>query len=215
MLHTFPRFLSAARRRWLLGLSGDTNKVLAADGNEIQHGALVLLEAHTASTSATLDFTAFADPNRFDEYLVEFVGVIPATDNVNFYMRMSTDGGASYDATALYSYSSYVWVSGGAGAGGAAQSAPTNQIDLVTGNQLDSSTLWGLYGQARLFALDSTTAYKRVTAQIAWRRNSDNAHEGGVQAAAYHSTTAVNAIRFLMSSGNIASGTIRIYGIAK
>jgi len=31
----------------------------------------------------------------------------------------------------------------------------------------------------------------------------------------YLSTTAVNALRFLFSSGNIASGVVRMYGVAK
>jgi len=33
---------------------------------------------------------------------------------------------------------------------------------------------------------------------------------GGV----YRNTTAVNAFRLIMSSGNIASGTVRVYGVA-
>jgi len=31
----------------------------------------------------------------------------------------------------------------------------------------------------------------------------------------YAVTTAVNAVRFLMDAGNIASGTIRVYGVKK
>ena len=31
----------------------------------------------------------------------------------------------------------------------------------------------------------------------------------------YNNASAVNAVRFLFSSGNITSGTIRVYGIAK
>ena len=31
----------------------------------------------------------------------------------------------------------------------------------------------------------------------------------------YNSLTAVNAFRFVMSTGDIASGTVRVYGLAK
>jgi hypothetical protein len=38
---------------------------------------------------------------------------------------------------------------------------------------------------------------------------------GRIIAGRYEVTTAVNAMRVLFSTGNITSGTVRIYGIAK
>ncbi len=40
-----------------------------------------------------------------------------------------------------------------------------------------------------------------------------NLAAGGAIAAAIKTATALNAFRFAMSSGNIASGTIKLYGI--
>ena len=55
---------------------------------------LVLLEQHTASSSATLDFTA-SITSAYDDYLIELVNVVPATNTVDLYMRVSTDGGST------------------------------------------------------------------------------------------------------------------------
>ena len=65
-------------------------------------GALTLLEQHTASASSSLDFTT-AITSTYDEYLIEFVGIVPATDAVEMQLRMSTNGGSSYDSGANYS----------------------------------------------------------------------------------------------------------------
>ena len=173
-------------------------------------GALVLLEQHTASASATLDFTTCISAT-YDDYLIEFVNVIPATNSVVLYLRMSTDGGSSYDSGANYSYVDWRWVpTGSAAGGGSGQSA----IQLVNPTDpLSNSTSWGLNGSLKLYN-PGGSAFKRTVAEFGYYQAAGNP-EGISTRGAYESATAVNAFRFLMSSGNIASGTIRVYGIAK
>lgn len=57
----------------------------------------------TASTSATLDYDAMSD--AYSEYI--FVGsrLDPATDNVDLLMRVSDDGGATWESGISYRYS--------------------------------------------------------------------------------------------------------------
>src|SRR5665647_2787882 len=62
--------------------------------------ALVLLEQHTASNTASLDFTACIT-SAYDEYLIEFVNVVPATSN-NMANLLCGVGG-SYDTGSNYS----------------------------------------------------------------------------------------------------------------
>ena len=177
-------------------------------------GSLVLLEQHDASSSATLDFTSFIS-STFDEYLFEFINVVPATNGVSLYMRMGTGAGPTYDAGANYASTDYRWVPGGAAQSGA--SSGGNQIVLTNYNATDTilntANYGGVNGSCRLMAPGSSI-YKHVTAQTSWF-NTGSVVEGTVIHGAYLSTTAVTAVRFLMSSGNIASGTIRVYGIAK
>lgn len=178
-------------------------------------GSLVLLEQHDASASASLDFTSFIS-SSFDEYLFEFVNLVPATNGVSLYMRMGTGAGPTFDAGANYASTDYRWAPGGSAQSGA--SSGGNQIVLTNYSAIDTllntASFGGLSGSCRLTAPGSSSAYKHVTAQTSWF-NTGSVVEGTVIHGAYLSTTAVTAVRFLMSSGNIASGTIRVYGIAK
>lgn len=171
--------------------------------------ALTLLEQHTASASASLNFTA-AISSTYDEYMIEFLNLIPATNAINFYMRMSTDGGATYDSGANYSYVAFGLNRFG--------SAPTGvdsggtQIQLNK-SAIDNTSTAGISGSIRLFNPGSTSVHKNITGQL-------NGLTGGaleIESVTgwYRSTTAVNAFQFLTSSGNITSGTIRVYGVAK
>src|ERR1035437_3292300 len=84
-------------------LNGIKSDILAAAG-------LVLLESHTASSSVSLDFTTRNASGQsgatfqsdFDEYEIHFVNLVPATNNVEFRIRMSTNGGSTFDAGANY-----------------------------------------------------------------------------------------------------------------
>lgn len=171
---------------------------------------LVLLQTQTASSSAALSFTSSIS-STFDEYLIEFLNVLPATDGVTLYLRVSTDGGATYVSTGSYSYMAYRFDSGTAGPGGA---TGATAIVLAETNGIGSSSAFGLVGSIRLFDPGSSSAHKAINGNIFFR-NSAGTRITHVVSGAYEANTAVNAFQFLMSSGNIASGTIRVYGIAK
>jgi hypothetical protein len=175
-------------------------------------GALVLLETQTASASASLDFAASISAS-YDTYLIEFLNLVPATDNVSFWMRVSTDGGATYDTSNLYSVMRFGWTNAASGPSGTAIGSPTSRMEVVAGaDTIDSSTLYGVCGSMRLFSPLNTSVYTMTTGQLVLFSNAGNMPGLNV-AGVYKSTTAVNAFQFLMSSGNIASGTIRVYGL--
>ncbi len=182
------------------------------DGSSISggSGALVLLEQHTASASASLDFTTCIS-STYDEYLIEFLGIMPATNTQFLWMRMSTDGGSTYVSTGSYSWDHYVWRGGGnALQGGTAQT----QIVLNFASGAVSNAVAGLpiNGSIRLFSPGDTTQYKTISGRFVYYDGNRVINE---VRGSYESATAVNAFRFLISSGNIASGIIRVYGLAK
>jgi hypothetical protein len=168
----------------------------------------VFLAEQVASASAQLDFTGFVSAT-YDEYEFEIVDIVMATDNVNLLMRMSTNGGSSYAAGASdYAYAlnqSTNAFSGGVGSNG------TTSIDVSGG--IDNAANNSVNGSAKLFK-PGGSGHKNVTFQTSGIKN-DNNFYAVTGAGRYKSTTAVDAIRFLASSGNITSGVIRVYGIAK
>jgi hypothetical protein len=176
-------------------------------------GGLVLLEQHTASNSATLNFTT-AISSVFDEYLIEYIDVLPATNNTILWMRVSTDGGANYEAgAAVYRTAAFRLHTSAA----SVVTGGTNSAFLLSGVDgiYNNAAGGGVVGSCKLFNPGGSN-YKKIIGN-ATHRDGTNAVQEMVQ---YNgewtgATTAVNAVRFLMSSGNITSGTIRIYGFAK
>lgn len=172
-------------------------------------GGLTLLEEHTASSSATLDFTSFISVT-YDEYIFEFINIIPDTNAVALWMRMSTDGGATYDTSGIYYWDALSFHEAASGLNG-------SQTDskVVIGFSSSTTASYALNGSIRFFNPGSTI-FKSLQGSTVGRVSNADAHLlQWIIAAVYKSTTAVNAVRFLDSSGSITSGTIRVYGVAK
>lgn len=175
-------------------------------------GALVLLEQHTASTSASLDFTTCIT-STYDEYLVELIQLVPATSGANPLWRVSTNGGSSYVGTTDYKFAAFR--SSKAGSASAGSSGFTGiQLDGA-GGPTNSTTTGGLNGSMRIFNPLSGSIHTRVTYQTGIDDGTANESVVVMGSGAYAQTTAVNAFQIIMSSGNITSGTVRVYGIAK
>jgi hypothetical protein len=175
-------------------------------------GALVLLEQYTASASATLDFTTFIS-STYDEYIFEGINIAPATDQTNILFRVGTGGGPTYDTSGNYYATSYTDF--GASGGAAKTNADSGGTSAMLIKAISNAA--GGYAQAsfsfRFMSPNSTTVMKN------WHGTGIH-HDGSTTyvtrfGGLWGQTTAATAVRFLMSSGNIASGTIRVYGVAK
>lgn len=176
-------------------------KIRNTSGTEvgtIGTGDFVLLETQTASASATLDFTAF-DNSTYSTYFFVLDAVLPQTNDVALWVRTSTNGGSTFDSGAT-DYN-----------GNSAQATIAARIDTSSGD--------GVMGEVKLFSAPTT---KRTYIQFCtFHFDVFDAKGGGTgvgfdfnDTIAYRGALAdVDAVRFLMSSGNIASGTIKMYGL--
>ena len=183
----------------------------------VSGGAMTLLETQTASSSATLSFTSNID-STYDEYVFKFYDIHPATDQVDFQFNFSIDGGSNYNVTKTTTLFRARHTEGGAGAvleyrtdQDLAQSTAFQQFSDNTDNDNDSCTS----GQLSLFSPSSTVFVKHFIAR------SNNVYDDGTvysmdnYVAGYANTTsAVDAIQFKFSSGNIDAGVIKLYGIS-
>jgi hypothetical protein len=179
----------------------------------------VLLAELIASASATLDFVTRNAAGQsgaifqadYDEYVVEFVNVVPATNATTLTFRVSTDGGATYDSGANYRYA--YRFTGSNAATGTAQSNVGTSI-LVCGALSSTASAGGANGSARL-----TNPLSATQEKMAWHtsgfKSSDGNYYSIVGMGAYASAAAVNALRVLLDSGSMASGAVRIYGLTK
>ena len=180
----------------------------------VPSGNPVLLATSTASGSANISFTTGID-STYDIYKFEFINIHPATDNVDFQFNMSTDAGSNYNVTKTTTiFRAYNGETSGITAleyqtaADLAQSTAFQSLLTGVGNGADESAS----GTLTLFNPSSTTYVKHFIANTNNYTASDYSIESFI--AGYGNTTsAVNAIRFQMSSGNIDAGTIKMYGI--
>ena len=180
-------------------------------------GTLVLLSTQTASASASISFTTGID-STYDEYVFKFINIHPSTTS-HLTFQGSTDGGSSYGVTctssAFHSYHNEadgVTVLGYKTSADLAQS--TSYIPLLTENTSADANDDSYSGTLHIFNPSNTTFVKHFIA------SNNNSAPGGYTVNSYfggylNTTSAINAIDFKMSSGNIDDGIIKMYGVAK
>ena len=181
-------------------------------------GSMVFIKKQTASSSATISFVDGTSDvvldNTYKEYLFTFNNIHPATDNASFSVNFSTDGGSNYNVTKTTNYFRAIhWENdttafGYDTGGDLAQSTDFQNIITVIGADNDQSGT----GYMHLFNPSSTTFVKHFIV------NAQKAHYLDISVnefyAGYGNTTsAVDAVQFKMSSGNIDAGDICLYGI--
>jgi hypothetical protein len=153
----------------------------------------VFLSERLASGSTQLAFTS-GITSTYSDYEFIFENIVPATDNTELSCQFSVDGGSN-------------WINANYLGQGVTDRIPISS----TASGISNSAGIGLFGRTLLYnpsggnqkALAGPVSY--FTAASAF---------GSLTAAGKNTTTsAVNAVRFFMQSGNIATGTIRMYGI--
>jgi hypothetical protein len=186
---------------------------------QVPIGSPVLLSTATASASSSISFTSGID-STYDIYQFEFINIHPATDAVYFQFNLSTDGGSNYNVTkTTTSFEAYHNESDSATnlryatANDLAQSTSDQRlIDVIpTGAGEDDRCA---SGYLHLFNPSSTTYVKHFIASVQANVAGTSNYSWISNTAGYGNTTsAVNAIIFRASSGNIDAGTIKMYGI--
>jgi hypothetical protein len=175
-------------------------------------GGMILLSSQTASASASISFTTGID-STYKEYQFWFVNMHSASDNVQFRFQVSTDGGSNYGVTLTSTYfiafhDEADTETGLNYAGGSDQAQTTNFKVLGSADNDNDS---GVAGLLTLFNPSSTTYVKHFIARSI--NNSSGYAQDEYMAGYFNTTSAVNAVRFQMASGNIDDGTILMFGI--
>jgi hypothetical protein len=188
-------------------LGSNTREVLVGDQR-----MRIPLDLQTASSSAQIDFINGID-DIYDAYLIQLVNVRPATNGAILYLRVSEDGGSTFKSGASdYSYTGRVLLTTGGGIDERSNAAA--QIRMVEGGLGNTSTK-SLNGRIFFYAPSDTTKHKNFQFYFSYAETG-TAHKHIRGGALYKSTTnAINGIRLFMSSGNIAEGEFRLYGLRK
>ncbi len=171
-------------------------------------GGLVLLSTASASNDTSIDFTSGLD-STYEKYIFDYIDLIPATDGADLYIRTDSSAGASFDSgvsdyryTLVESETSIANIN----SSGAAQIFVHDAIGSASGE--------GCSGTIELFNPAGTAQEKVFGIRSHGTKNNGatNFFNGvGIRS----STAIVNAVRFIMSTGNITSGEFKLYGVKK
>jgi hypothetical protein len=170
--------------------------------------AFVKVDQRTASASAQIDI---ALPSGFTEFELRFFDMRPSVDGAELRLRTTQDNFATVEATAggytvtsEFSRPALNDVQSGVIASPAA-------IQLSTGADTTNVAVT-MRGVVRFWIGDGTR-HAHFNAESSCLENAVSALTMLRASGFLNSTGAINGVRLLMSSGNIARGTIRLYGV--
>lgn len=196
-----------------LGSAGTALKVdSAGTGFEFgSAGGLVKLNTtDITSSTATVTFDSSLITDTYSKYILEYEGLKPATDNVLWRSRYSTDNGSSFE-TGTFSYGYHYSTLGAASSGGSGNTKSNYASnDWAAGNDAN----YPYNGTLFIDGLRDSSTYLTIRHDFIMRNQANNQYV--VQEGWTLSNAVVyNYMEWSFSSGNIADGTFTLYGLAK
>ena len=145
--------------------------------------------------------------SSYDVYMVRVNNCIPATDNVSAYMSITKSGTAATTSNYDYAYKdlkAYTTFS---------NNSSTNQNKLNFGNTGTGGSE-GVNTIIYFFNFNSSSEYSFGTEETSMLISNQSLR--GQQGGFVHTVaSASDGVQFFFSSGNIASGTFSLFGLAK
>jgi hypothetical protein len=169
-----------------------------------------LLHTITASSNDNVTFNSTYITSTYKKYIISVVDLVPGTDAQHLKFLASTDNFTGD----LGSYQRVICHEPASTGGTPNQYNGSINMDplQITG----SATCGSATGEGACFDFHlfnpSGSLYKNVTI-LGTFMDSATTMRQIIGSANITSTSAVNAIRFFMASGNIASGTFKLYGV--
>jgi hypothetical protein len=178
-------------------------------------GIPTLISTATASNAASVSITSGID-STYDEYMFVFTDINPATNSTNLLFNGSTDSGSNYnvaktstifDATHPEDNSKAVlsYIAGWDGDGS------HTDFQVIAGG-LNSDADSGSSGTLFLFSPSNTTYVKHWHSTISLM-HADPGNSLDLAGGYFNTTSAIDAVQFKMSSGNM-DGVIQLFGIS-
>ena len=204
------------------GINNDSLSAITAFGFDL--GSMVLIKEQTASNSASIEFingtSGVVLDTTYNNYLFSVHCFRASNDGSGIEVDFSTDGGSTYGTTKRSIFwRSSIAEDNSANAFNGYFDVPSlddqtsaQRLTSGTGNDADesgSATFW-------LYEPGSTTFMKGyggsgVETSSQTPPNIFSRYYGGL----VNTTSAINAVKFTCNSGNIVTGTFKLYGLVK
>jgi hypothetical protein len=204
----------------LISVSNNALSDISTLPASIPTGSLTLIKSITASASANISFVHGTDGVVLDgtylSYVFKFINIHSSADSgVSFKFNGSTDGGSNYNVTKTTTFfrtyhneADTLTTLSYETDDDLAQSTSDQVLIVGLGNQNDENAV----GTLQIFNPSSTTFVKHFISTGQLNNNGDFSVESFV-AGYFNTTSAINAVKFSLSSADIDDGIIKLYGV--
>jgi len=193
--------------------------MLDAGSFNVSLGSKVLIKTLDASNDANVDFehgsAGVVIDSTYPIYIFDFLNIHPANDDVNLMFQANGAGETGFNETITSAHfrattgedgssSAVAYISGG-------HLAQETSYQLIAGS-IGNDNDQGVSGELVIYNPSSTTFVKHFTGNfqsIAHSNRTNNQYPTGY----FNTTTALDQFIFKFSSGNISTGTFKLYGI--
>jgi hypothetical protein len=188
--------------------AGSSGQVLTSNGSsslptfQAVPNGLVYISEQTASNSTSIAFTSGL--TSYTALMLVFSGVVPATNNAQLELQMSANGGSSYVSSGYTGGFNYF------------------EYNSSTTYNASSTSFWPMAGDqnSSTGTINGVIFIHNVNIAVAPFINGNVSYYDGGKSqycmgivGGSCTTTGLNAISLLMSSGNISSGRFVLYGL--
>ena len=195
--------------------NNSTSSITAVAG--LSSGAMNLISTSTISSGVSTVSIASGIDNTYDTYLFKYINIHPASNDVFFQVNFR-DGSTAYDAskttTSFFAYHNEAGNDQSLAYKASRDLANATGVQTLSFDSVGNGNDESSCGELFLFSPSSTTFVKHFIARTQIYHDSDYTFDnylGGY----CNTTAAIDGIQFSMSSGNIDSGVIKMYGLSK
>jgi hypothetical protein len=195
---------------------GTSGQVLTSNGAgalptfQAAGGSLTKIASGTASNSASIEFTNIFS-SSYSNYLFVFNKILPATNNVGLYAQLGTGAGPTYVTTG-YNWANATMINGGSiSFTNSTSDAQIGLTDLYNSYGINNAGN-GVNGNMQVLGTNGTSNIASGNFNYSTILASSSTYLAPATDAWTLGAAVYTAIKFYMSSGNIASGTITVYG---
>jgi hypothetical protein len=179
------------------------------------------LRATNGSKVTAVDYETAGWPSAYEEFQFELANILPATDNAYLYLRVKA---ASVWNNSNSAYNWGVMIVGNSGtAGGDGASGPSAITSLVSltraGASQGLSTTAGSSGYTGTVRFRNPVDETAATRRVGFRSEGAHTQAGGGNVPArtvgigeFASAALVQGVRFGAGTGQLASGSFKLYG---
>ena len=181
--------------------------------DNVAHSGLVKLASSTASNDSAIIFDNFVDHSTYIHYYIVFKNIQPSSDNVDINMKFRVGGASGSNGTDTYRSGGLYYAANSANSGFFSNESTTNYKRIHDAQGTNANE--GFSGQAFFYpasVVDGASIPSMLDLRTHFESASDVLQTVSRTIFAYLVSTGLN---FYMSSGNIESGEIVVYGVKK